>query len=349
MKILDSNDARAWLGLALVPGISPARQRQLLRSFGSPQQALASQAIDVADAQRVDATLRWLEGEDHHLLLLGDEDYPPALLEIVDPPNVIYAIGRVELLHRPALAVVGSRNASPQGIRDARTFAQALSEAGLTIVSGLALGIDAAAHEGGLEGASSTVAVMGTGADRIYPHRNRALAKRIAAEGCLITEFPLGVPPLAGNFPRRNRLISGLARGVLVVEAAEKSGSLITALEALDQNRDVFAVPGSIHAPLAKGCHMLIKQGAKLVDRVSDVLDELGIAAPVEEPRDPSDAFPNDQLLDAMGFAPLTIDQVARLTGEGVAAVCARLTRLEMEGRVESVPGGRFQRVDTRH
>ena len=364
MPDLDRNEALAWLRLTLVPGVSPARQQELLRGFGSPQQVLASPSSRVAsvvgdevagrlahgpDDRLVDATVRWLEGTDHHLLTLGDDDYPRALLEIADPPTVLYAIGRVELLNRPSLAVVGSRNASPQGVRDARELARALSEAGLTIVSGLALGIDAAAHEGGLAAQGSTVAVIGTGADRTYPRANRSLADAIAARGCLLTEFALGTPPLPGNFPRRNRLISGLARGVLVVEAARESGSLGTARCAIDQDRDVFAVPGSIHASLAKGCHRLIKEGAKLVEDAGDVLEELGISVAAAAPAESDCAVRNDKLLDAMGFAPVTIDRIAQLTGEGAAAVAAHLSRLQIEGRVEAVPGGRFQRVGNKH
>lgn len=355
------DDPSAWLRLTLVPGITPATQQALLRAFGSPEEVLASSSSRVAAvaneevARRLatgpgmallDASLGWLQAEDHHLLAMGDAAYPRLFLEIPDPPTVVYAIGRTELLNVPSIAIVGSRNATPQGIRDAAAFARAFSDAGLCVVSGLAHGIDASAHTGGLAGRSSTVAVMGTGADRIYPARNRALARDIAARGCLITEFPLGIGPVAGNFPRRNRLISGLSRGVLVVEAADQSGSFITARLAAEQGRDVFAIPGSIHSPLAKGCHILIKQGAKLVDDARDVLVELGMA-PVERqaPRRPA-AESADPLLDAIGFAPVTVDQIASLTGEGAARISALLSRLEVDGRVEALAGGRYQRLD---
>ena len=210
---------------------------------------------------------------------LADPDYPRQLLEIPDPPVLLYVKGRTDLLACSALAIVGSRNATPQGIANAESFARAASRAGVTIVSGMALGCDAAAHRGGLEGAGSTVAVIGTGADRIYPARNQALAHAIVEHGAIVSEFPLGTPPLAANFPRRNRIIAGLARGVLVVEAADRSGTLITARLAAEQGREVFAIPGSIHSPLSKGCHKLIKQGAKLVESAQDILEEIGIAA----------------------------------------------------------------------
>ncbi len=355
-------DPLAWLRLSLIPGITPAMQQALLRALGSPEEVLASPSSRVAviagdeAAKRLaagpapallDATLRWLEGAGHHLIALGEDAYPRALLEIPDPPTVVYAIGRTELLNAPSIAIVGSRNATPQGVRDAAAFARALSDAGLCVVSGLALGIDASAHAGGLAGRSSTVAVMGTGADRVYPARNRGLAREIAARGCLLTEFALGIGPVAENFPRRNRLISGLARGVLVVEAADKSGSFITARLAAEQGREVFAIPGSIHSPLAKGCHILIKQGAMLVDDARDVLVELGMAPAGEAPvgRPPPESV--DPLLDAMGFAPLTVDQIALLTGEGAPKISARLSRLEIDGRVEALAGGRYQRLET--
>ena len=357
------DDPLAWLRLTLVPGITPAIQQSLLREIGTPEEVLASAPARVAaiagdvvaqrlasgpDPHLLDATLLWLKDEGHHLLALGEAAFPRALLDIPDPPTVIYAIGRTELLNVPSIAIVGSRNATPQGCRDAAAFARTLSDAGLCVVSGLAHGIDACAHAGGLAGCSSTVAVMGTGADRVYPRRNRGLAHEIAARGCLVTEFPLGIGPVAGNFPRRNRLISGLSRGVLVVEAADRSGSFITARLAAEQGRDVFALPGSIHSPLAKGCHILIKQGAQLVDDAHDVLVELGMASAAKgtaKRAAPEMAVP---MLDAMGFAPLTVDQIAQLTGEGAPAVSAQLSRLEVEGRIEALAGGRYQRLDRR-
>jgi DNA processing protein len=355
-------DTLAWLGLTLVPGVSNAARRALLKAFASPQAVLAASPQDVARiaddlvARRlfdgpapglVEATLRWLTGPRCHLLAIGDDAYPRALLDTPDPPVVLYARGRIELLNSPAVAIVGSRNATPQGLRDAEAFARALSDAGLAIVSGLALGIDAAAHRGGLAGAASSIAVMGTGPDLIYPKRNRDLADRLAQDGCLISELAIGAPPLAGNFPQRNRMISGLSRGVLVVEAALRSGSLNTAHSALEQGRDVFAVPGSIHSALSKGCHLLLKEGAKLVESADDVLAEFGIVgaggAPKESP--PDCAVKRDPLLEEMGFAPASIDQLSQRTGLDAAKLAAHLSRLEVAGRVRALPGGWYQRV----
>jgi DNA processing protein len=354
-------DALDWLRLTLVPGVAPAVQQALLRVFGSPQAVLGAPRGEVAThaSMRVaealargpapallERTLQWLEARDHHLIALGDPAYPEALLTIHDPPTVVYATGRIARLNAPAIAIVGSRNATPQGARDAHAFAQALSQQGLCIVSGMALGIDTAAHRGGLAGPGSSIAVLGTGVDTVYPARNRDLAHALAGDGCLVSELALGTPSAAGNFPRRNRLISGLSRGVLVVEAARPSGSLITARLALEQGRDVFAIPGSIHSPLSKGCNDLIKQGAKLVETADDILVELGWASK-------ADAGPAPQcerlhpMLEAMGHAPASLDQIAQRTGAGAARVAAQLTRLEIDGRIAALPGGLFQRLIT--
>jgi DNA processing protein len=357
-----AGEAEAWLRLALTPGLGPAAQRKLLRAFGGPQEVLDATPADLArvinvaattalrngpDEQLLSQTLAWLRETGNTLLTLADARYPRALLETADPPLLLFVKGRVELLGRPALAVVGSRNATPRGMRDAEAFAQALSDAGLAIVSGLALGIDSAAHRGGLSGASSSIAVVGTGLDKVYPARNRELAHRLAAEGTLISEFPLGTPPLAANFPRRNRVISGLARGCLVVEAALRSGSLITARQALDQGREVFAVPGSIHSPLSKGCHWLIKQGAKLVESAQDVLEELGLAPAAprtqEEPRQL--LAEESAVLAAMGFEPVDHDTIcdrASLTPDAASAI---LLKLELDGYLSRLPGGLLQRM----
>ena len=295
------------------------------------------------DAAQLDAVHGWLGQPGNSLLTLADADYPKTLLEIADPPAVLYCKGRRELLGQPALGIVGSRNATPQGVRDAEAFAQALSDAGLTIVSGLALGIDAAAHRGGLAGAGSSVAVIGTGLDRIYPAKNKALAHRLAEGGLIVSEFALGTPPLPGHFPRRNRLISGLSRGVLVVEAAPDSGSLITARVAAEQGREVFAIPGSIHSPLARGCHQLIKQGAKLVESAADILDELAWQQRLAPPTLPENA--PDPVLDALDGAPASLDSLAQRTGLTLDALSAKLLTLELEGRVASLPGGRYQKI----
>jgi DNA processing protein len=284
------------------------------------------------------------------LLTLLDPAYPDCLSHIPDPPPLLYLKGRPELLAGPALAVVGSRNATLQGKANAEVFSQALSGAGLTIVSGLALGIDAAAHEGALRGVGSTVAVIGTGIDTIYPARNQALARRIAEDGCIVSEYALGTPPLAANFPRRNRIISGLAAGVLVVEAAAQSGSLITAQLAASQGRDVFAIPGSIHSALAKGCHQLIKEGAKLVESAADVLGELSMSplarvtadtAPVHRASEEACA-----VLRAMGHEPVDADVLALACPGAPGALSGLLLELELGGQVERLPGGLFQRLN---
>jgi DNA processing protein len=361
-------DATAWLRLCLVAGLGGSLLRRLLGHFGTPQDVLAAGAPalesivgrDAAaaikrgpDLQRLDIALAWLQQPDNRLLTLADGEYPQSLLQTADPPVVLYVCGRVELLQHAALAVVGSRNPTPGGLADAEAFAEALSHAGLTIVSGLALGIDAAAHRGGLRGASSTIAVLGTGLDRVYPARHRELAHDIAQRGLLISEFALGTPAVASNFPRRNRIISGLARGCLVVEAALHSGSLITARQALEQGRDVFAVPGSIHSPLSKGCHWLIKQGAKLVESAQDVLEELDLSpgsnlAPNPETlsRPVSPLTPEEAaLLAAAGFAPVDLDMVCARGGLTPDAASAMLLKLELEGYMSRLPGGLFQRL----
>jgi len=357
-------DLEAWLRLALVPRVGPVAQRKLLERFGSAREALAAPAGEVAhvlgdmtaarefargaDATAVAKALAWSAIDGNHVVTFADDAYPGMVREIHDSPSVLYVRGRTEILNTPALAIVGSRNPTPQGVRDAEAFARSLADAGLTIVSGLALGIDAAAHRGGLCGASASIGVLGTGVDRIYPPANAELGERLAVEGCLVSEFALGTSAHPRNFPRRNRLISGLSRGVLVVEAATESGSLITARAALDQGRDVFAIPGSIHAPLAKGCHALIKDGAKLVECVADVLQELRMAVPCDDRAAERETAPRDAVLRAMGHASLSIDQLVVLTGFAAPQLAAHLARLEMHGRVCALPGGRFQRAAER-
>jgi DNA processing protein len=359
------DDWLPWLRLTAVPGVSPAMQRSLLKAFATPQGVARARRDDIAavtrssgaaaalakgpDADLIKRTLRWLERPGCHLLTLADAAYPRMLLETADPPAVLYAQGRIELLNAESLAIVGSRNATPLGARDAFSFATTLSQAGFAIVSGLALGIDAAAHRGGLAGGASSIAVMGTGPDITYPRRNRELAHALAAQGCLVSEFPLGTAPLAGNFPRRNRLISGLARGVLVVEAAMKSGSLITAQFAAEQGRDVFALPGSVHSPLSKGCHWLINEGATLVESAEDVLVAMGRKARrATRESSAKDGENADPVLVAMGFTPASIDQVAERTGLDAAKLAAHLSLLELAGSIEALAGGWFQRVKNR-
>ena len=353
----------AWLRFTLAPGVFECWQRTLLQAFGTPDNALAAStasakcvvpehvAVGLArgpSSAVLDAALRWLDRPGHHLVTITDAQYPQLLRHIADPPTVLYVIGRVDLLNAQCFAVVGSRNATPQGVRDAHEFSHALSDAGLTIVSGLALGIDAAAHRGGLAGSASSIAVLGTGADRIYPRRNVPLAADLAARGAIVSEFPLGTPPRGENFPRRNRLISGLSRGVLVVEAALASGSLITAYEAADQGRDVFAMPGPIHSPVSRGCHGLIKEGAALVESVGDILAELRIEARTPNPGQhamPECSRNQRVVLDAMGYAPVTIDAIGTACGRDAAEVSARLSELELAGQVARVAGGLFQRM----
>lgn len=357
------DDLQAWLQLLLTPGVGRETARRLLAACGSPQAVLAAKPASLREligpdagqlfkqapdshAERLATTLAWLEADPtRHVLTLGDDDYPALMLQTADPPLMLYAHGRLDLLHAPALAIVGSRNASAQGLDNARAFAQHLSQAGLTVISGMALGIDGAAHEGGLAGRGSTIAVVGTGLDIIYPGRHRALAHRIAQQGLLLSEFVLGTPPLAENFPQRNRVIAGMARGTLVVEAALASGSLITARQALEAGRDVFAIPGSIHAPQSRGCHALIKQGAKLVDSAEDILGELNWAPSTAAAAAPMLDNPDDDaLLRALGQDPVTMDALLARTGDSAATLGARLLELELDGRVARLPGGLFQR-----
>ena len=356
------DDLDAWLRLLRTPGVGRDSARKLLAACGSAEGVLSAPAATlralVSPAQcsalaqapeghdeQVAATRAWAAADPaRHFITLGDPAYPPQLLETADPPLLLFAHGRLELLSAPAIAIVGSRNPTAQGADNARAFAAHLSQAGLTVVSGLALGIDGAAHEGGLAGRGATIAVMGTGADRIYPGRHRALAHRIAERGLLLTEFPIGTPPLPDNFPMRNRIIAGLARGTLVVEAALPSGSLSTARAALEAGREVFAIPGSIHSPQSRGCHALIKQGAKLGESADDVLGELDWKS-----RPPAAALPegesiHDPLLDALGHDPATLDALGARTGLGAADLNARLLELELDGQVARLPGGLFQR-----
>lgn len=367
---MDRTERTAWLRLSLTPDVGPRTARALLGAFGLPgaifdsgatalaryvpqslAQALATPA-DPSIAHAIAQAESWLDADPSHALVtLADAEYPRELLTTADPPPVLYAIGRLELLNRPALAIVGSRNATRQGTDTAAAFAQRLAHAGLTIVSGLALGIDAAAHRGALQAAeegadASTIAVVGTGVDVIYPASNKALTQAIRSRGLAISEFALGTPGIAHNFPRRNRIIAGLARGVLVVEAALRSGSLITARLAAEAGREVFAVPGSIHSPMAKGCHRLIKDGAKLVEEAADILDELQLASvPAPRERDAPDASAAGGLLAAMGFDPVDLDTLAARTGRDAGSLTAELLELELAQDVERLPGNRYQRL----
>lgn len=327
-----------------------------LRKLGSDRLVDALQTEPAAFAAQLQTTLDWLQGADNRqVVTLGDPGYPAGLLDIEDPPSMLYMLGGQDSRARAAiknralcLGIVGSRNPTPQGENNARQFARAFGEAGLCVVSGMALGVDGAAHDGALQGGGTTIAVVGTGLDRVYPKQHLALAHRIAENGLLISEFPLGTPPLTANFPKRNRLISGLSQGTLVVEAALKSGSLITARLAAEQGKEVFAIPGSIHSPQSRGCHALIKQGAKLVESAQDVLEELNlqhVPPSLTLADDPADLPEDDPLLAALGFEPVTLDALQARTGMTTASLQARLLELEMSGDVARFSGGMFQRM----
>ena len=346
----------SWITLSHIPGLGNEGLRRLLQAFNSPDAVLNSSvsslsrhvkpAVAQAISQGVDesaleAVSTWLGDPLNGILTLADADYPQSLLNISDPPPVLYVKGKRDLLNFASLAVVGSRNASPQGLRNAEALSKSLSEAGLCIVSGLAHGIDAAAHLGGLQGAGSSIAVVGTGLDKVYPAANRELAHRLALEGAIVSEFQLGTPPLPANFPRRNRIISGLSLGCLVVEASVQSGSLITARMALEQGRDVFAIPGSIHSPQSRGCHALIKQGAKLVESAQDVLEEIGYRTPSVA----QTVLSEHPLFAHMGFDPLDAESLANRSGLTIGELSAILLQLELDGRIASLPGGLYQRI----
>lgn len=368
---------RAWLTLARAPKLGGATVRKLVQQFGSVEALVAAPASRlqqaglkpaaceaIAKPQHLDADLEWLAGDaSRHALTPDDPGYPARLKDIASPPMVLWVIGDLEVLAVPQIAMVGSRNPSPQGRENASAFAASFARQGLTVISGLAMGIDGAAHQGALDGGGLTIAVCGTGLDRVYPARHRDLAHAIAAEGALVSEFGPGMGPLAENFPRRNRIISGLSLGTLVVEAALKSGSLITARQAMEQGREVFAIPGSIHNPMARGCHKLIRDGAKLVETANDVLEELApqieqqglTLSPQQNSAEQSAQSGASQaddddyaaLLGALGDAPSSIDQLVERSGLTTPEVSSMLLMLELEGRVAAAPGGGFMAVHT--
>ena len=395
---LEREELAHWLRLQLTSGIGNTSARKLLSAFGLPEQVFAQslgalrQVVSEAQAQALlqapngfadalQTTWDWLQAAplQRRVLTLADPGYPAALLNTEDPPLILYAMGHSAAWLPGALdalrcvAIVGSRNPTPQGAQNAREFGYALAQQGLTVVSGMALGVDGAAHQGALDGTAqtpstgpdgvsdaggaqiATIAVVGTGLDRVYPKQHRTLAQQIATYGLLLSEYPLGTPPLAANFPQRNRIISGLSLGTLVVEAALQSGSLITARLALEQGKDVFAIPGSIHSTQSRGCHLLIKQGAKLVESAQDVLEELGAAAPRPSAQS---AAPEPDLFDegahlapeqralvqALGFDPCSLDALQARTGLDTPHLQAELMGLELQGWVLRLPGGLFQR-----
>lgn len=381
----------AWLRLAYTPGIGPVGARKLLSRFGGPIEVLAAAAShdepaghrqaqallarDVRVDAQIERALDWARRPDCHLLTLTDPAYPASLLHLPDPPLVLHVRGQLAALREATLAIVGARNATAGGVTNARRFARELACASWVVASGLARGVDAGAHEGALDASGLTVAVLGTGADVIYPSQHADLADRIAAQGAILSELPLGTAPQPGLFPRRNRLIAGLSRGVLVIEAALRSGSLITARLAADFGREVFALPGSIHSPLARGCHALIRQGAHLVETLDDIVGEFpaytqptGAAdpAPRQDKRPDTRVMPEHQggrkwtqpdapdtacsalggrLLAAIGHEPIHPDTLANVLGLGVAQVSAQLVLLELEGRLARQPDGRVHRV----
>lgn len=376
---MNDSERYAWIQLALTPYVGAESFLALIRHYGSARAALAAPAEAVQKLVRhpqaanawkgdnsqavaaAEAALAWERQENCRLMLLGDDDFPLMLTEGITPPPLLFLRGCTGLLHRPAAAIVGSRHATPQAARIARDFGCALSEKGIAVVSGMASGIDTAAHQGALQASGGTIAVWGTGIDRIYPQSNRNLAYQIAEQGLIVSEFPLGTRPLAGNFPRRNRIIAALSQAVLVVEAAPESGSLITAKLAAEMGREVMAVPGSIDNPHSKGCHKLIKEGAKLVECLDDIIQECpqllqhpppapqavlnttqheenAVTAPVSAPAE-------HPLLAAMGYDPVHPDSLAQALNVPAADIYAQLLELELENAVAAMPGGRYQRI----
>jgi DNA processing protein len=358
----DISEKALWISLSHTHGVGAQTFCQLLKTFGSPADIYAtshkkltevvSDKIATAISQGINqATLaesmNWLSNVNNHLVTLADKHYPKALLEITDPPPMLYAKGNLVLLNQGSIAIVGSRNASVQGEKNAEAFAYDLCGYGLCVVSGLALGIDGAAHRGALKANGATIAVVGTGLDIVYPAKHRDLAHQIAERGLIISEFSLGTPSKPQNFPKRNRIISGLSKGCLVVEANLQSGSQITARLAAEQGREVFAIPGSIHSPMSKGCHQLIKQGAKLVDCTQDIVEELNLTNSVSNTpqSDNKSAVPNSPLLNLMGYEPITLENIVALSGLTVSEVSSMLMMLELEGRITSLAGNQYQKL----
>ncbi len=360
---------RDWLAIGLAPALSAHRLHQLMATVGSPTDILQAgsstwkklglsaktcQYLNAPDWGRVDEQLNWQTlSPNHHIILFTDSHYPPGLREIADPPTLLYLHGNPETLHTPQIAMVGSRSPTPMGRETAFAFAQALARAGLTITSGMALGIDAASHRGALDAHGQTLAVFGCGIDVTYPRSHRLLAAEIAENGALISEYPLGTPPLAAYFPQRNRIVSGLSMGTLVVEATARSGSLITARLATEQGREVFAIPGSIHSPTAHGCHLLLRQGAKLVETSTDILEEIAQFQPIftrkseKSPYNSTESqleVSNRLLLECVGHEATTIDTLVARSGLAVEEITSALMVLELAGHVHSTPSG-YSRV----
>jgi DNA processing protein len=369
-QVPGSHDLSDWLTVYHAPRVGSVAFHQLLDHFACPAAILAASSAKLGslglaqetidafrqpDLRAIESDLEWSLNPGNCIITCRDPAWPALLSQLPDAPPLLYVHGNANLLREPQLAIVGSRNPTPSGIQTARDFARHLAATGLIITSGLALGIDAASHQGALDAAAPTIAVMGTGLDRVYPARHRDLARAIAQDGALVSEFPIGTPPLAENFPRRNRIISGLSIGTLVVEAALRSGSLISARHAAEQGREVFAIPGSIHNTLARGCHALIRQGAKLVETAQDIIDELAPLAGACQPTMATDSVTLDetrhltdeylQLLDNIGFDNTSIDRLVAGCGLTPAEVSSMLLQLELEGYVASSPGGIYIRL----
>jgi len=380
----NTDELEPWIRLWRVKGIGPKYFQKLLKPLGSPtavfnsnlskiqqagiSQKLANAILDSKDTDSAKADIDWLEAsEKHHIITIECNEYPALLKQISDPPSLLYVHGNLSIINDPQLAIVGSRNPTQGGITCAYEFSKHIAQTGLCITSGLALGIDGMAHKGALDSNAPTIAVIATGIDRVYPAKHRELAHKIVETGAIISEFPIGTHPDSRNFPRRNRIISGLSYGTLVVEAAQRSGSLITARLAGEQNREVFAIPGSIHNPLARGCHQLIRQGAKLVETAQDIMEEMAsvididslsssqsinesVNKPNSEDTNKTD-LENDlsdeylQLLDQMGFDPVAIDQLVVRTGLSTESISAMLLMLELKNYISSNGGGTYMRL----
>ncbi len=364
---LAAEQLRAWLALIRAPGLGPVRARRLLERYQDPVDVLAAGAanwraagigdslhagLKSPDWSAADSDQRWLEAADRTFVTLDDPRYPARLREIAAAPIALFTLGRADLLDAPQIGIVGARAATAQGRENARSFAAGLVRGGFTITSGLAIGIDGAAHRGALEAQGTTIAVCANGLDRVYPARHRELAHQIAEQGLMVSEFPPGTAPRAEHFPRRNRIISGLSLGVLVVEGAQASGSLITARLAAEQGREVFAIPGSIHNPLARGCHALIRDGARLVESPADLFEELGLPPPESnvsdltepEARDPLQA----RILAELGHDPVALDRLIEKLNIPIATLHEALLALELSGRVSAAPGDIFSRIEIR-
>ncbi len=370
----------SWISLWRVPGVGSVTFKKLLDKFDTPANVFSTTASSLKQAgfsEKLVSSIKenqsancakddidWLNSsQNHHLITIYCSEYPALLKQISNPPPLLYVHGKLSLLNDPQIAIIGSRNPTQGGLSNTYDFSKFLGSSGLCITSGLALGIDGAAHQGALDVNSPTIAVIATGVDRVYPARHRKLAHKIVETGAIISEFPIGTQPKAENFPRRNRIISGLSQGTLVIEAAKKSGSLITARLASEQNREVFAIPGSIHNPLSKGCHQLIREGAKLVETAQDILEEMSKvidmntvvinsksndtepetidSSPLEEGGEQSD------LLEKMAYDPVSIDELVIRTGQSPESIAAMLLILELQNKVSSNGGGTYTRISS--